>query len=131
MTTTRRALALLACVAAVGVCALAVAWFPGNLAYWGTESSIEAYLRSQTPVGSTRSEVTGWLKHHGDENAFYAADIPAHSGFPLTTTGGKGFIQSGVAHYGWPFRADIEAFYTFDGEGRLVDIRVRRTVDAI
>ena len=131
MTTTRRALVFLACVAAVGVCALAVAWFPGNLVYWGAEPSIEAYLKSQTPVGSARSEVTGWLKRHGDENAFYSAEIPARSDFPLTTTGGKGFIQSDVAHYGWPFRADIEAFFIFDGRERLVDIRVRRTVDAI
>ena len=113
------------------VAALLVASWPGHYVYWGSEGSIEAYLKTQTPIGSPYERVSQWLGARNVHAELYQGAIKPNSEYPLTSTGGSSFIHESIAHYGPIFRADIEAFYVFDSNGRLVDLRVRRTVNAL
>jgi hypothetical protein len=122
----RRYVVLLIAIAA----AVLVAYWPGNSVYWGSEHSIEAYLKTQTPLGSSQERVSQWLSARNLRGEIHRATIEPNSEYPLTTIGGSSFIHESVAHYGAIFRTDIEAFYVFDANGKLVDLRVRRTVDA-
>jgi hypothetical protein len=102
-----------------------------NDVYRGSEESIETYLRTQTPLGSSQQQVTQWLSARGVGSEVFEAIVEPNSDYPPTKIGGTSFIHESVAHYGLIFRADIEAFYIFDSQGTLVDLRVRRTVDAL
>jgi hypothetical protein len=110
--------------------AVLVASWPGNPVYWGSENTIEAYLKTQTPLGSPQERVSQWLGARNLRAEIHQATIKPNSEYPLTKIGGSSFIHESIAHYGPIFRADIEAFYVFDANGKLVDLRVRRTVDA-
>jgi hypothetical protein len=110
--------------------------------WWQQPRQIEAYLRSQTPLGSSEQQVVDWLREHApvQPNVGWLnvtrALIPPHSDYPLTTTGGAAFIQSLLHHererlIPFGFAWDVEGFYTFDAEGRLVDVRVRITVNSL
>ena len=105
--------------------------WPGNIVYWRSEESIEAYLRAQTPLGSTQTNVTQWLRARAIGAEIDEAVVEPNSRYPPTKIGGSSFIHAPIAHYGRIFRADIEAFYIFDTNRTLVDLRVRRTVDGL
>jgi hypothetical protein len=49
--------------------------------------------------------------------------VAANSEYPLGSTGGAAFIHESVASYRIVLRAHVEAFYIFDSNGRLVDLR--------
>jgi hypothetical protein len=115
--------------AALGATVLIALWL-GNVVYWGSEDRIEAYLRTQTPLGSPQSRVTQWLSTRGVPSQIHVAVVKPNSSYPPTKVGGSSFIHESIAHYRVIFRADIEAFYIFDSNGNLVDLRVRREVDA-
>jgi hypothetical protein len=108
--------------------------------WWQSSPQIEIYLRSQTSVGATEEQVLDWLHQHAPIQPnigwshVHRASILPHS--ELSTTGGEAFIQSALHHeperliplmFSW----DVEAFYTFDAAGRLVDVRVRTTVNGL
>jgi hypothetical protein len=91
-------------------------------------TDIEAYLRTQTPLGASHADVIAWLGARDITPQVNNARIRPGSDYPRTSVGGASFIHSSIAHYGLP-RVDVEAFYIFDDKNRLVDITVRRTVD--
>jgi hypothetical protein len=116
--------------AALGAVVFLAIW-PGNIVYWGSEDRIEAYLRTQTPLGSSQLRVTQWLSSHGVPSEIHEAVVEPNSHYPPTKIGGASFINESIARYRIVFRTDIEAFYIFDSSGNLVDLHVRRTVDAL
>ena len=40
-------------------------------------------------------------------------------------------IYATLGHYNFPFRVDVEIFWGFDDRSRLVDIWVRKEIDAL
>jgi hypothetical protein len=110
--------------------------------WWQEPPLIEPYLRSQTPLGATEQQVVDWSHEHATVQPNVAwsqvnrATIQRNSDYPLSTTGGAAFIQSALHHE--PRAADsvqiclgCGRLYTFDTEGRLVDVRVRITVNSL
>jgi len=91
-------------------------------------TDIEAYLRTQTPLGASHADVIAWLGTRDITAEVINARIRPGSDYPESSVGGASFIHSSIAHYGLPV-VDVEAFYIFDDNNRLVDITVRRTID--
>jgi hypothetical protein len=108
---------------------LFVAW-PGRAVYWRSNNRIEAYLLTQTPIGTPKPTVVSWLKPRGKHTILASAPVPPHSDYPSTVVGGTSFISTVVAEYWLPLNTTIEAFYIFDATDNLADVRVRRTIDA-
>ena len=105
--------------------------FPGRVVYWRSPEKIERFLLQATPLGQSEESVLRWLSKQHVEAQVRRVDIPPNSDYPRTRTGGASFIHESIAHYWLPFRTDVEVFYTFDPAGRLVEIRVRKTTDAL
>lgn len=73
---------------------VALAAWPGNAVYWLSEGRIASYLKKQTPIGTTRTNVIAWLKAH-DAHAkplFADVHVSANSDFPQTKVGGASFV---------------------------------------
>jgi hypothetical protein len=105
--------------------------YPGRLVYWRSEGAVEDFLREQTPLGSSQETVLKWLRHEGVKPTVTTAFIPPNSEYPPTRVGGSSFINESLAHYWAPFPVDVEAFYIFDSDNRLADVRVRDDIDAL
>jgi hypothetical protein len=107
------------------------AW-PGHAVFWLPEGIIASYLKRQTPLGTSRPSVIGWLKTHIASAKPFVADVPvpANSAYPPSRVGGASFVTAEIASYRFPFATSVEAFYMFDDRGNLTDISVRRTIDA-
>jgi hypothetical protein len=94
--------------------------------------TIERHLLRQTPLGSSEADVQKSLHDHGVPADIRRVHVPPSppGDYPLTKVGGEAFIHESVDHYWFVFRTDVEAFYVFDTCGKLVDVRVRKSVDA-
>jgi hypothetical protein len=98
---------------------------------WPT-GSIKNWLLGKAPLGSSVSEVKaviaqqGWrldLDWQGTNSLTSARDYPYVKGTHI--------INAYLGHYqGIPFRADIDAFWGFDDQGKLIDLHVRKDYDA-
>jgi hypothetical protein len=120
--------ALVAGLLLVGVSS--VLW-PELTVFWRSPDRVEAYLLTKTPLGTPEAGVTAWLRTRGREEVPRKVSIRPNSDYPVTRTGGAAFIHTVVAEYRLIFWTSVEAFYTFDASGRLVDLRVRATVDGL
>ena len=111
--------------------AIYAAW-PGHPVFWLPEGIIASYLKRQTPLGTPRPSVVGWLKTHVARAKPFMADVPvpANSVSPPSRVGGASFVTAEIASYRFPFATSVEAFYMFDDRENLTDISVRRTIDA-
>ena len=123
----RLSLYVISAAAVLGV----YACLPSRFVYWRSEDHIESFLRTQTPLGSSQSDVLDWLRRNGTPASIAVGVIPPGSSYPPTQIGGASFTHQAVAHYRILFATDVEAFYIFDATGSLVDLRVRTTVDAL
>jgi hypothetical protein len=124
-------------VAVALVVVVATAWF-ARPSLRRPESSIRASLLKQTPLGSTSQEVRalmerrGWLDRHYVGSTGFLKQDP---GVPAVEVGVTS-IRGELGHY-WqlprplPFRTDVTAFWGFDKEGRLIDLWVWKTTDAL
>lgn len=91
---------------------------------------IEAYLRSETPLGSSEATVLAWLKTKGIDARVTRKQIIPGSMDPPSAVDGGAFIASRLASYRKiPFRTFVGAVFIFDDHGALVEIRVRKSVD--
>ena len=115
----------------IGGGATYAAW-PGHAFFWLPEGIIASHLKRQTPLGTARPAVIGWLKTYDASAKPMVADVPvpANGAYPPTRVGGASFVTEEIASYRFPFATSVEAFYIFDERGNLTDITVRRTIDA-
>ncbi len=111
-----------------GLIVVAALVLPTPIVYLRSPERIETYLKSQTPLGSPQRIVLEWLASRGLHPEIHRAHAPPNSEYPLTHIGGPAFSHETLATYGLP-RVSVEAFYLFDDQGKLVDVRVRKTVD--
>jgi hypothetical protein len=117
-------------VVAVGISLLGAFLFFSPLR-WPTDS-IKNWLLGKASLGSSVSEVKtiiaqqGWrsdLDWQGTNSLASPRDYPYVKGTHI--------INAYLGHYqGIPFRADIDAFWGFDDQGKLIDLYVRKDYDA-
>jgi hypothetical protein len=100
--------------------------------YYRNPAVIEAYLRRLTPIGSTLPEVQTFLSRHAKRpGTFVPADVQPGESYPVSSVPGSGFIHAHLGDYRVLFVSSVEAFFIFGSKQELVDIRVRKTVDAL
>jgi hypothetical protein len=121
-----------AAILAIGILILGLS-LGNRLIFIFSPAAIERHLRRETPLGSTEAEVAKWLSGRGVVARIARVHVPPSppSDYPLTSVGGEAFIHESVAHYRFVFRTDVEVFYIFNAAGRLVDLRIRKSVDAL
>jgi hypothetical protein len=99
--------------------------------WWQPTASIRAYLLEQTPLGVTEEQVLVWLGSRGVGARINRNSVRPDSDYPVTMKPGEAWTQVVLDRHGFPFETYVEVFYIFDGARRLVDIGVRKTVDAL
>jgi hypothetical protein len=102
----------------VGLILVVIGWaaYPGRFVYWRSEVEIRQFLLQETPIGASREEV---LERLDSERAFIESPRSADR------------FSTVLAHYRTPAATYVQAFCDFDSSGRLVGIRVQRSVDVI
>jgi hypothetical protein len=118
--TSRLALAILALVLAI----LAFMATPVVLNPWRrSDASIRARLISLTPLGSSIDEVRPILDRHGWNELGYQKTQPPPAQKP--------FLGGAVGGYqGIPWYTTVRAFWEFDENDKLKDIRIDRWEDS-
>lgn len=113
-----------------GLIVFVVLTWPHGLMRFGPPRLIRAYLLQQTPVGSHVSDVERWVVVQRGQEAdlprvspptppFLGAIEPPPPGYTFAR-------EEGIATYKTPRPREVRATYTFDREGHLLDIQVRR-----
>jgi hypothetical protein len=117
------AVVLLAGVIAVADTPIGILFFPGSVIRWS--------ILRETPLGSTDAAVRLNVEHRGGRFTVNRVHVQPNSEYPPSATGGESFATVVLGQYWMPFRTDVEAFYLFDGQGRLAGVEIRKTIDAL
>ena len=115
----------------VAAAALVVAVFAVPHSLRMRESFIETSLLKMAPLGSSSDEVQRALERKGFHptlipTGFYKQKVPAKPEVVGTTS-----IRVELGEYRSPFVTSVSAFWGFDKEGKLIDVWVWKTVDAL
>jgi hypothetical protein len=103
--------------------------WPGHPVFWRSPESIERYLLSRTPLGSSLSEVVADLQDLGASRP-YGEALNRIAADPLHDQR-RGGLQVLLAEYRVVFVTSVSAIYWFDAGGGLVAIEVEKTTDTL
>jgi hypothetical protein len=96
------------------------------------EHAIELQLLVKTPSGTSQAQVLEYLGTYDVKpSILWQGKIPADSSYPPTSVGGDGYVRVLMGEYGLIFVTSVEAFYIFGSNGRLVDVKVRKSTDTL
>lgn len=107
----------------VGAVAIYIATRPAADPLRQSDAGVRSWLLSTTPLGSDLVDVRSILERHGwhDERFQQARPRPA----------AEPFLGGEIGSYqGLPWHTSVRAFWEFDGDNRLVDIRIERILDS-
>jgi hypothetical protein len=113
----------------ITIIALVSNW-PWYLSY----GQIESYLLQKTPLGSSEEEVISYLREGGARLQIedpWRGNVAPNTGHPPNTVAGSSYIDAVVGEYRLVFTTSVEAYYIFDSDRRLVEIAIRKTIDAL
>ncbi|NOY68863.1 MAG: hypothetical protein GXP53_05135 [Deltaproteobacteria bacterium] len=96
------------------------------------DAMVKSWLLDMTPVGNSISQVENIIRDNGWESQ----GIDRTTGYPsevdyLNKVGSSSIRASLGDYQGIPLKCNVTAFWGFDENGTLVDIRVWRTRDGI
>jgi hypothetical protein len=91
-----------------------------------SDRAISAWLLGRTPCGSSIDDVRAFLDKRGWNEPGYHRTRPAPAVEPFL----GGTIGSCHELRRFPWTTFVQAFWEFDREGRLVNIRIQRTIDS-
>ena len=115
----------------VGLALVVVGVTTPHLYLYGAPHSIEVHLKRETPLGSSAQQVRVYLQSAGvAPHELRVLPIAPSEDYPLNSTGGASFMHETIGEYRVFLVTSVEVFYTFNANGELVDIRVRKTTDA-
>ena len=90
------------------------------------DAEVRDWLLTQTPLGLSQGEVRAFLDNRGWNEPGHHKTIPPRANEP--------FLGGAIGHYqdlkNFPFRTTVRAFWEFDSDGKLVDIRIDRWIDS-
>jgi hypothetical protein len=93
-------------------------------------------LLKKTPLGSSFQEVRALVERRGWLDPYYIGTsgfLKQEPGLPVVEVGVTS-LRGRLGHY-WQlpllFRTDVTAFWGFDKDGRLIDVWVWKTTDAL
>jgi hypothetical protein len=112
-----------ALLSVVIIVALVIATMANPLRKADTE--VIAWLLAQTPPGSSLNEVRTFLDQRGWNEPGYHETKPPVAAEPFL----GGTIGSYHDLRNFPWITFVQAFWEFDGEGQLINIKIHRTID--
>ena len=87
------------------------------------DASVRAWLLTKTPLGSSLEDVRSLLEQHGWHDERFQDTLPRPAAVP--------FLGGEIGSYqGLPWHTSVRAFWEFDSNNRLVDIRIERIMDS-
>lgn len=101
---------------------------------WRDQPAIESWVRSQIPLGTPVTSARSQIRSHGWKiESEWAQNQPMPS---YGTAQGTHVIHAALGSYWFGsywliFSTDYDAFFGFDNTGNLVEVRVRKMVDAL
>jgi hypothetical protein len=101
------------------------------------EAYIHDWLLRQAPIGSSVGEVKSIIAKHGwklDCDWQSTAEHPplSHSERMYPYVAGSRVIGAYLGHYqGLPWRIDVDVFWGYDSQGKLIDVYVRKDADSL
>lgn len=121
-------------VATIAACALALA---GPAVAWLTtgirrdSAAIRASLLREKPPGTPLAEVERWLAknkrlRYDKWDTGFMKHVP-----PKPEIVGVKTIRADLGQYSSPLPTSVEAFWSFNERGELIDVRVRKSVDGV
>ena len=117
-----RWLRLILALAVIGGAALVLARMAAN-PLRQSDADLRAWLFTKTPRGSSYNEVRSAVERHGWFTDGYRTTQPRPATDP--------FIAGDLGGYqGLPWYVFVSAFWEFDGNNQLADIRIRRIIDS-
>jgi hypothetical protein len=91
-----------------------------------SDAALSAWMLAQTPRGSSINDVRIFLDKRGWNEPGYHKTLPAPAAEPFL----GGTIGSCHELRRFPWTTFVQAFWEFDHDGRLVNIRIQRTIDS-
>lgn len=98
-----------------------------------SQDHIQSWVLRKAPLGSTVAEVQALIKHQGwTLNYEWRGPIAPAAPKDYPYVRGAHIIGAYFGPYqGLPWRADVDAFWGFDGTGALIDFHVRKDYDTL
>ena len=97
------------------------------------ESHMQDWVLRRAPLSSSIAEVKALIDRQGwkQTSDWQGTNSQPSSGeYPYVR--GERILVSHLGHYqGIPWRTDVEVFWGFDENGKLIDVHVRKTRDAL
>jgi hypothetical protein len=115
--------------AALLLLALGVGLTMAEWPLWREPDGIEQWIERRVPIGTDAGTVRQFIRERG-----WKPDgewQQQSSSIDYGTEKGTYVIHAGLGGYWLIFRTDFDAFFGFDARGRLVDVHVRKMVDAL
>lgn len=121
------------CTSVVAIALVVMAFVVAtNWQWYGLPARIESHLLSETPLGSSETNIISHLCNKGVRfKQPWRGVVEPNTGYPPNTVAGSSFIRALAAEYGIVFVTSVEAFYIFNSDRQLVEIAVRKTTDAL
>jgi hypothetical protein len=89
----------------------------------GSDAEIRAWLFTVTPLGTAQREVQTALDERSWHQPGYQQTVPPPANKP--------FLGGEIGGYqGFPWYVFVDAFWEFDENDQLADIRIRRIIDS-
>jgi len=88
-----------------------------------SDADLRAWLLARTPIGTSLTDVRAMLDEHGWHEAGFQQTLPLPASPP--------FLGGELGGYqGFPWYTTVYAFWEFDDDDRLKDIRFQRIMDS-
>ena len=100
---------------------------------WMPASGLRSWILRRAPLGSSSEQVDAFIAaHHWSRHYDWHGTPSPTSEKPYPAVKGTRVIGAYLGGYqGIPFRADLDAYWGFDESGHLIDLNVRKMVDAL
>ena len=121
-------------LAAVAVIAVFVGALVSRNPLRRSEAHIRERLLHDNPLGSHFADVRSWLESRGWRDPGHHEQVGLYWQDPGRASEVVGVMSIGshLGHYrGVPWRVDVEAFWAFDDQGRLIEVKVRKNADSL
>lgn len=98
-----------------------------------SQDEIQNMILSELPLGTSIDEVKSYIVKNGWDLEYEWEGKPSKAPedqYPGVK--GRHIIGAYLGHYqGLPWRVDIDAYWGFDSDNKLIDLRIRKMADAL